>query len=682
MTFAISDDFNSPTGNWEDIAPWDNTEQFNSVNGFILNQGHVDLRSFRNLAARVARPQTELDALPQTDLDGVPQTDLETKLLANTLEENWQFTATTGTHDDLVVGKQSAFKGWSGAKFTTDGAALNCTLESVITEEISILGQDFLSVVFPHHITYDNTSYIQLCSGGDFGGGHDSAVVDFSNNTSSLPEMRLDLSLFANSGFDLSKVTGVRIHLEQATPPAADTALYVMAIRSVVSSWDIQAIDFDTRVGALVVPVTLDGDDYANANGDFGFEFIRGDGTKSDPIPADTAINLYFYPGGEAGNDATGEAANVLKAIFRETKDDGDGLGSHLEVSLVFNDTDTALEIQRVDTTGGSPGTPTVFGTYNEDIGAPLDFNAHYVLRAEIKGTQVIVSLYKTNINRKVGDFVWQLSTTVSDPNYTYRNGRVGFSAGFLTKDAYLDEIDVAPTGYASLTTEVYESRTPIDGAQLSAIFASDENLWQSFDGSDALIDQTKSLSGGGSYRTAKSLTTNTFIVDDWTESYLDFAIWVPGNVTRQNQPTVVLNTDTGQEMLAMPRLQPAQWNILHFDLGLFRNLISGIGYSFTIQAAADPDKPLGFFWIDETVIGRRRVRWSVRATDNGPWRRFKDLVNNPVGAVHFPGDERGTRLQLRAEALTTDAWVSSFKLHPRYAQLGLPVYDQAFEKR
>lgn len=680
MTYAISDNFDSPTGRWPEVAPWDSTEQFNSVNGFLATQEHVDLRSFRNLADRVGRPQTDLEALPQTDLDGLPQTDLETKLLLNTLEENWEFTDASGTNADLVVGKQSAFNGWSGATFTTTGSALACTLQSVISEEIDLSGQDFLSIIFPHHITYDNTSYIQLCSEGDLGAGHDSVAVDFSNNSTSLPEMRLDLSLFAQSGFDLSKVTGVRIRLEQASAPAADTALYIMAIRAVKADWAVQAIDFDTRLGALVAPVTLDGNDYSG--NDFGFEFIRGDGTKSDPIPADTAINLYFYPGGEAGNDATGGDYNILKAIFREVKDDGAGTGAHLEVALGFNDSDVTIQIQRLDSTGGSPGSQTGVAAYFEDIGTALDFNAHYVLRSEVKGTQVIVSLYKTDINRRIGDFVWQLSTTVSDQGYTYRNGRVGFSAGFLTKDAYLDQIDVAPSGYASLTTQVYESRTPIDGAQLSAIFASDENLWQSFDGSDVLIDQTKSLSGGGSYRTAKSLTTNTFIVDDWTESYLDFAIWVPGNVTRQNQPTVVLNTDTGQEMLAMPRLQPAQWNILHFDLGLFRNLISGIGYSFTIQAAADPDKPLGFFWVDETVIGRRRVRWSVRATDNGPWRRFKDLVNNPVGAVHFLGDERGTRLQLRAEALTTDAWVSSFKLHPRYAQLGLPVYDQAFEKR
>jgi hypothetical protein len=38
--------------------------------------------------------------------------------------------------------------------------------------------------------------------------------------------------------------------------------------------------------------------------------------------------------------------------------------------------------------------------------------------------------------------------------------------------------------------------------------------------------------------------------------------------------------------------------------------------------------------------------------------------------------------LELKAEALTLDAWVSSFKLFPRYAELGLPVYDQGFETR
>ena len=156
----------------------------------------------------------------------------------------------------------------------------------------------------------------------------------------------------------------------------------------------------------------------------------------------------------------------------------------------------------------------------------------------------------------------------------------------------------------------------------------------------------------------------------------------MPNNVTVKNQPIIVLNTPSGTENLTMPRLQPAQWNSLHFDLGIFRQLLTGVGYSISILPATDPDKPLGNFWVDSTVLGRRRVSWSVRATTNGPWREFRDLVNKPNGAVHFPSAERGTQLQLKADALTQDAWVSSFKVFPRHAELGLPIYDQAFQKR
>lgn len=683
MTYAISDDFNDPRGRWMGFAPYDSTESFDEGIAFLTNQEHVDLRSFRVFSERVAVPQNpDLDLVTQSVLDALPQTDLETAPGRNLKDELWALTATGGTNNNLTVGKRAAYGGWSAAQFTTNGSALGATLESVIAEQIDISHETSLSMVFPDYHNFDTaTSYIQLCSHGTFGAGHDSAQVHFNLNTSSQPHLKLALSGFAASGFDLTKVTGVRIHLVKASAPAAASVITIMAIRAIKSTWTESALDFDTRIGVVTVPVSLDGNPYAGIVAQ-NFEYVRGDGGKNDPIPADASINVYFYPGGEVANDATGTDYNKIAVILREKTDAGAGTGSHIEASILFNDTDTSFEAKRVDSTGGSPGTRTNHGVYDAPIGTALDPGKHYVFHIEIKGTRIDASLYETDINRVVGNFVWHLSQTLTDTNYVYRNGRVGFIADLITRDAYVDEISVSPTGFASLTTEIYESRSPVDGAQLAAIYASDENLWSDFFGSDTLIDQTKTVSGTGSYRTSKSLTTNTFISDDWTQTYLDLAIWVPSIVTLSNQPIILLNTPTDQEHIVMPRLQPAQWNLLHFDLGVFRNLLSGIGYSITIQSAPDPDKPLGNFWVDETIIGRRRVAWSARATSTGPFRQFRDLVNNPSGAIHFPANERGTQLQLRAEALTQDAWVSSFKLFPRYAQLGLPVYDQAFEKR
>jgi hypothetical protein len=681
VPYPISDDFNDPRGRWQQIAPWDGTEHSDSDKGFIATQEHVDLRSFRDIADLVPVPQTDLEAVTQTVLDGETQTAMEVKLGTNVLAENWSLTVTTGTNNNLVVGKQAALNDWSGASFTLSGAALAATLESVIATKIDISNENFLSVVFPGHITFGNTSYIQLCSSPlGFGHSADSAQVPFSANTASLPELRVAMAAFAAAGFDNTQVTGVRLHFVEAAPtPGAQ--VFVTAIRAVKTGWVASALDFDTRLGALVQPVTLDGNAYSGTTA-VNFEFVRGDLSKNDPIPADQSVNLFFYPGGTSANLATGASYNKLSVILRETKDAGDGLGSHIEVSLLFNDTNTNIEVKRVDSTGGSPGTTTNHGLYDAVVGAALDSLKHYLFHIDLKGTQVSAALYETDVDLKVGDLLWQNTDTITDTNYTYRNGRVGFIATLLTRDAYLDEIAVAPTGFASLTTEVFESRSPVDGAQLAAIYAADENLFNTFTGSDVFIDQTKTLSGLGSYRSTAGLTSNSFIIDDWTESYLDFAIWVSNSVTLSNQPKVVLNTDSGAENIPVARLQPAQWNFLHFDLGILRNLLTGIAYSISILPADDPDKALGNFWVDDVTIGRRRIAWSLRATANGPWRKFKDLVNKPNGAVHFPANERGTELQLRAEALTQDAWVSSFKLFPRYAQLGLPVWDQAFQTR
>lgn len=683
MTYALSEPFDDPRGRWNGFAPFDATEEKDGVKGFLTTQEHVDLRSFRVISSPIPVPQSDLEATQQAALDAELQSAMETKPGLNTVDELWSLTATGGTNNDLTVGKIASRGGWSGAHFTTDGTALAATLQSVMSFGIDISHESKLSLILPDFNTFDAaTSYIQLCSGGAFGAGHDSAQVLFSSNLSTMPELLLNISAFAQAGFDNTNVTGVRIHLVKSVAPAAGQTITLMALRAVTDAWTESALDFDTRAGIICVPVTLNGAPYAGTVAQ-NFEFVRGDGSKNDPIPADLAMNMYFYPGGATSpNDATGANYNRIGFLLREKKDTSAGTGSHIRTQLRFNDAATYFEIWKVDTSGGAGGPETDTALQSFSLGTTLDPAKTYVFSVEIKGTQISASVWETQVDRTVTSLLWRLPSTLTDTRYLYRNGRVGFVASLLTRDAYVESIEVAPTGFATMVSQIYNSRTPIDGAQLAARFASDENFFDGVSGPDFSVDQTKTVSGFGSYRTSKSLTTNAFVVDDWTQTYLDLAIWVSNIVTLKNQPQILLNTSLGPETISVPRLQPAQWNYLHFDLGLFRNLLTGVGYSITIQEPTNTDKPLGDFWVDSIVIGRRRVVWSVRATPNGPFRQFKDLVNNPSGAVHFPANERGTALQVKAEALTQDAWISSFKLFPRYAQLGLPVYDQGFETR
>lgn len=644
MTYPISDQFNDPKGRWNEFAPWDGTEHSNGAKGFLTTQSHVDIRNFRGSG------------------------------------ESWILTG-TGL-DSLVVGPLDARGGWSALKTMTTGAAIAATLTSSLATSVDISTMDFVSLIFPDHNSFDGDSTIKLSSAvdGSFGSGHDSAAIAFSSSLDPMPEFRVARSAFNNTGFDNTKVTGVRISLLEDVAPSDDLAVTALALRGTTTDWGESALDFDTLLGALIVPVTLDGADYS---GDVAqaFEFVRGDGSKLDPIPADGAYYLYFSPGGATSpNKATGSDHNTVAIIMREQKDIGAGTGSHIEARLKFNDAETLFESVLVTSSGGSPGTVVESHSHALAVGGNLNSSKHYVFRVELRGTQVLATIYETDSDLVVGAFVWSNPTTITDSNYVYKNGRVGFIADLLTRDAYVSAFDVATTGFAVFQTQQYASRTPVDGAQLAAVYSEDQNLFQSVVGPDLFIDQTKTLSGLGSYRTARSLTTNSFIVDDWTQTYLSLAIWVPNNVTVANQPIILINTGMGQESIPLDRLQPSQWNRLYFDLGIFRDLATAASYSIQIQAAPSPDRALGFFWVDEIVVGRRRVSWAIRASENNPWREFKSMVNRASGAVHFTPEERGADLQLMATALTEDAWVSSFKLFPRYAQLGLPVYDQGFE--
>lgn len=680
MTYAISEDFEDSRGRWYGYAPVDSTIYSNPAESFLAIQQHVDVRSFRILNELVSVPQDpDLDVPPQTTINALNQTDLELKKGATITDELWQATGTgIGV---LTVGKKAGRGGWSSLEATTNGAALSVDLiSSLAIMPVDISLQNTLSTIFPDLNSFTlGSCYIQLTSdvAGTFGTGHDSAQILFSANTSVMPQMLCNISSLANAGFDNTAVTGVKIHLVKGA--TTGSKLTVMAIRALKTGWLESKLDFDTILGAVTIPVTLDGAPYLGTTAS-SFEFVRGDGSQNDPIPIDGVYNFYFAAGGEAGAEAINPIVNRISALLRERKDIGTSSGSYTEVSLLWGTTSTDLKVQQVNILAGVK-TPTAI--VNLNIGGSLDPVAHYLFKVELIGTRVLATIFTTTVNQEITSTVWSQSvlTAITNDDYLYRTGRVGYVAALVNRDAYLKEFSVAPTGFARLRTKVYNSRSPVDGAQLSAVYSSDLNLFNAVSGTDILVDQTKTVSGSGSYRTALGVTTNQFIIEDWEQTYLKVAIWVSNNITLANQPVISLNGATSKA-LVVPKLQPSQWNYLDFDLTFFRDLITGANYTLSITTATEPDRPLGNFWVDDIMVGRRRVAWSARAQADAPFRPFYDMVNDPYGAVHFKPSERGKALQLQAVALTTDAWVSSFKLFPRYAELGLPVYDRGFEIR
>lgn len=663
MTYSIAENFNDqPTGAF---LLWDTTIDQEANKGFMTTNQHVDVRNFR-VGGTTPVLQTKLEAETQSVMEASVQTTLE--YLQGSSGENWILSG-TGLNA-ITVGPVSSKNHWGALTTTTTGAAISATLTSSMPKPINISAMTHLSIIFPDYNSFDTgTSYVQLCSdaAGDFS-TNNSAQVLFSANLASMPELRLNISAFAQSGFNASAVTGVRIVLTKASAPSSGLATSVMAIRALSSTWVYEQMDFDTRLGALVMPVTLTGTTPGGGTGPI--PLIRGQGNKSDPIPEDLAMNLYFNAGGTGGFLATGSNYNTIQLYWRELNNGVAGTGSYIVTRLRWNASGTYFDAWRDDY---ASSTLTSTSVYTEALAA-LTPASNYMFRVEMLGTNIIGYLYQVDGNGEVLATIWK-SVGTTNTNYIYRNGRVGFGFNFqYDRDAFLTQLQSGVKNYAEFETVFYNQLSVVDGVQLAATFAADMNLWQSFSAPDIFVDQTKTVSGNGSYRTSVGLISNLFIVEDWNNTYLSFALWVPIGIT----PLVQIVSTFGQtNNLLLPNLQGNQWNYIDLELTVLNNLITGTGYTW--QVISTPGQ-IGPFWVDSPTIGRRRVSWAVRAQANAPYRYFRELVNSNTGAVHFIVAERGTQLELRADALTSDAWASEFDLIPRHAQLGNPIYDVAYK--
>lgn len=397
-----------------------------------------------------------------------------------------------------------------------------------------------------------------------------------------------------------------------------------------------------------------------------------------DTVSAAARTDADTYAGGSPDPwDTAGDVSedNQYTAFFEYSTDSGSAIYTWLK----WNEAGLWFEAQRKDMVNGTITSTTL---YTEQINSSgLDVSLLHAWTVKLVGKTLNSEVFVVDQNRDVQSNIWVLTSIDSD-DWSFRNGRVGFTADLIDQDAYIDALVTAPVGYALLRTRIYESRDPVDGVRLQATFSPDANLFTELTGADAFRDQTKTISGQGSIRTLNGLTTNNFIAEDWHETYLKLAIWTPASVTTLNQPRIELNYASVGYPLRVPPLKGAQWNHLYFELSNFKDFITGLGYSFSILPGASPDIPLGFYWVDSVVIGRRKVAWAARANPTAPFRRFRSMVNRADGAVHFIPIERGRQLQLEAQALTSDAWISEFTLFPHYAELGLPVYDQGFETR
>ena len=391
---------------------------------------------------------------------------------------------------------------------------------------------------------------------------------------------------------------------------------------------------------------------------------------------------------------------DILELYFREQHDQAAHTGDWVVARLKWNTEETVIEsaYQKWDgTVLSEEGLQSkVLKVKNSSDNLILQTSSfgnsdegRYVFKAALKGSTVSFSILKTNSDQHIEEQV-SSGEAFSSPYYkSGQSGRVGFRIDFWHLDAYLDELSATTSGYGALTSKIFTQRTPVDGVQLSAAFSEDEDLlrsisWIDHSETDTGIDTTKTLSGLGSYKTARGIFTNDFVINDWINTYLEFDIWVPSTVTINNQPRAFFRSHQVPDIdFPIPELQGNRWNHVSVDFSTQSDTTIGYLYHLVIEPQA-ADIRLGSFWIDNLKIGHKTIDWQikVRSGDSYPWRSLHDVVNNGQAALHFPRKEIGRELQIRAVALAQDAWVSSFTLVPRHAQLGLPIYDQGYETR
>lgn len=676
MAISILEHFDESTGQ---LQSYDTPFGYSltTLNQILANQ-HVDLRIFDNSAKVALRTQSDLDALTQTTLDTETQTQLEQ--VQTSPGEAWQVIGSpTGTTGSLSVGLRPERNNWHGAQITCSGSALDITLQSsmasAINGAVNIASQDYVGFICPDFTNFNTgTSTITLCSNatGDFS-TNNSATLAFSANLSGTANyLKFGLGSFSAGGFDPNAVTGVKIRFVSASNPSNGTKLTVMAIRAVKAAWLPQAYDVETRDGVFTSSVSLTGGDPSSAA---FVPLVRGvhNGTE-DPRPMDTTLSMHFFTGAlTASNSNT--PFNQIELLFRENQTVS--TGRYLLAQFSFRNGSTkATTLRRLNAVDDAASKINYTGL------PVLNPSSFYVIQANNTNQSIVLNLYESNITGFLGRKIWSSLGTSLGVNAAYirEQGRVGWNVSLVDRDVQLHFFGASTTSFSTMRTKVFNTYSPVDGAQLQATFSSDTNLWTGFQGQDMGAESSRTLSNQ-SYRASLPIFTNDFLVEDWAQMYLDFDIFIPSSVTLDSQPYVTLTSSNTFTNIVLPKpvLQPNQWTHVSIDLAQAAGSPTGITYRLWVGSFTAVTTPaqLPYSWyIDNFVIGRRNVSWQFLANPGlATWRDFGQTVNDPFGALKLPLAERGTGLQLQAVALTQEAWIAGFSLIPRYASLGKPTF-------
>lgn len=653
-------------------------------------------------------------------------TQADLQFIKTTKGENWTLIDPDGlyTQTDMEVGPINTYNYWNGIRISFSNPFATLTAQSIIPNNpIDLLLLDtsaanlMLHADIPGFDTlpiYPVLSTIQMTSHplGLFDQGYDSPEVPIGGNTTGSGGyiyFEKPLSSFTGGQFSLRGVTGVRIKLVSDGSPGPAGQFVILSMRAVKISdptiWTKSRLDINTIRGGMTVPVNTGGNPDTSGYTRFP-PLIRGNTTsltgQEDPKPSDGALSIRF----RTGAFAVAHDPNRIQLYFRENPNDyiAPTVQSFMVGELEFGKDFISLSryaVRRhfdgvdwlddpvgglVDTIQTATTAPGVGLKPTPGTLAPLKANTNYLFQAEVQNNGFRLVVYELD-DGGVINFAHFETGFDFEPEWIRQGGRVGWWADLNDYDVVIDYFRSSSTAFSILRTVVFRSHTPVVGAQLVVNSSGAQQLFNEFvsrNNVDLLdIDVTR-VQDKKSYRftgkgqnAVNGIKSNPATFDDWENMFLEFDIWLPSDMAKDpfRRPKLYLIDPQDGGNIGGPSVI-GEINYIATPNGFTHNKIN-LG-SLTFRPVGSYEVHLvstnphsNTWWVSDMKIGRRTVIWEARAIANGDWTPFAEMINDPRLAIHFGRDGRGKELQLQARALSPDAWISEYRVMPKYAQPG-----------
>lgn len=319
-----------------------------------------------------------------------------------------------------------------------------------------------------------------------------------------------------------------------------------------------------------------------------------------------------------------------------------------------------------------------------------LNNEINYEFSASFTGNSISLQIQELSPAEQPQRVIYD-APNVSSSEWSVIAGRIGWYAELVDYDTYISAVDLESAAYALLVTKVFESETPVEGAQLFTVDSGSKNLFENFFSLSNLdvvrIDNQKTYSQKGSFAFISSgetlkpgLVSNQFTVNDWNHISIEFQFWAPRELkTETLRPKLSLRPierlDNTEDVFAglVPAAAPiafdfipGAWSYVSLDL---RGVNAKNG---DYQLVIESDEPFrNNWWIDDIQINSQTIEWEMRAIENGSWSPFRNNVNKQYGGLHLSENQIGRQIQLQARALTEDAWIAEYTLIPKYLSPG-----------